>query len=129
MTRRFAMLNRDHVITENRKAHKMLYKTRKRQKIKKYDLQMLVLTLPALLWFVIFAYIPMGGIIVAFKSYKYSAGIIGSPWIGFKNFIFFFVSQDAWKITRNTVGYGITRFSVGSYCRRYNSAFINGGEA
>jgi putative aldouronate transport system permease protein len=68
--------------------------------------QLLLLSIPALLYFTIFNYLPMFGIILAFKSYSYNLGILGSEWIGLKNFEFFFTSQDAWRITRNTVGYG-----------------------
>jgi len=49
------------------------------------------------------AYLPMGGVIIAFKDYNYVDGIWGSKWIGLKNFEFLFLSQDAWRITRNTL--------------------------
>ncbi len=64
-----------------------------------------LLALPALLYFFIFHYLPIFGIVLAFKQYNYADGILGSKWIGFKNFEFFFTSQDAWRVTRNTVGY------------------------
>lgn len=69
----------------------------------KDNLQMLLMCLPTLLYIFIFCYIPIFGVILAFKSYDYKAGILGSRWIGFSNFKFFFTSQDAWRITRNTV--------------------------
>ena len=72
----------------------------------KSSLSLLVLTLPALIYFLIWHYAPMFGLIIAFKDYSYELGILGSRWIGFDNFKFFFLSQDAWRITRNTVGYG-----------------------
>jgi hypothetical protein len=46
----------------------------------------------------------MGGIILAFKNYRVDQGVFGSDWAGWSNFTFFFQSQDAWQITRNTVG-------------------------
>ncbi len=46
----------------------------------------------------------MAGIVIAFKKFRANKGIWGSPWVGFDNFKFFFNSQDAWRITRNTVG-------------------------
>lgn len=52
----------------------------------------------------VFCYIPMGGVIIAFKNYKYSLGILKSPWVGFDNFRFFFESNDFYRITRNTIG-------------------------
>lgn len=55
------------------------------------------------LFLLIFNYIPMGGIIIAFKDYGFDKGIFGSPWVGFDNFKFFFTSQDAYRITFNTL--------------------------
>lgn len=50
----------------------------------------------------------MVGLIIAFKNYKAPPlGIFGSPWNGLKNFEFFFTSQDAFRISRNTVGYAL----------------------
>ena len=63
--------------------------------------------LPAVVYILIFAYIPMGGIILAFKKYSYAGGIFGSPWNGLKNFEFFFNSGRAWRVTRNTVLYNM----------------------
>ncbi len=64
-----------------------------------------LLCLPAVVVFILFNYLPMFGAILAFKSYNYTAGIWGSDWVGFNNFKFFFLSQDAFRITRNTLGY------------------------
>ncbi|MDC7235883.1 MAG: ABC transporter permease subunit [Spirochaetales bacterium] len=47
----------------------------------------------------------MLGVIIAFKEINYSDGILGSPWVGFKNFRFLFATSDAFVITRNTLGY------------------------
>jgi putative aldouronate transport system permease protein len=63
--------------------------------------------LPIAAYFVIFAYIPMAGLVVAFKEYNYRQGIYGSPWIGFTNFRFFFLSGKAWLVTRNTFMYNL----------------------
>ena len=62
-----------------------------------------LLALPGILYFLIFCYTPMMGIIVAFKDYKINLGILGSAWNGFKNFEFFFESGHAWRVTRNTI--------------------------
>ena len=58
--------------------------------------------IPLLLVFV-FCYLPMGGIVIAFKNYTYSGGIFGSKWCGFKNFEFLFESNDFFNITWNTL--------------------------
>lgn len=63
--------------------------------------------LPAIIYFIVFAYWPMFGAVLAFKDYNYAQGIFGSDWVGFDNFKFFFLSQDAWRITRNTLGYAV----------------------
>lgn len=56
-----------------------------------------------MLIFLIFAYIPLPGIIVAFKDYQFKPGIFGSPFVGFKNFVFFFKSNSFLTTTRNTL--------------------------
>lgn len=63
--------------------------------------------LPALIYLLLFNYLPMSGIVVAFKDYKHVDGILGSAWVGLKNFEFFFQSSDAWRILRNTIGYSL----------------------
>lgn len=78
------------------------------------NFELLTLTLPALIAFLLFNYLPMGGVIVAFKRYRYDTGILHSPWIGLANFSFFFRSVDAWRITRNTVAYSTAFIIVGT---------------
>jgi putative aldouronate transport system permease protein len=63
----------------------------------------IVMSLPAVLLIFIFAYLPMFGIIIAFKEYRFDKGILGSDWIGLTNFRFLFGSDVAWRITRNTL--------------------------
>ncbi len=79
----------------------------------KETIELFVLTLPAVLLLLIFAYWPMFGVIVAFKRFNPNAGILASEWVGFQNFEFFFSSQDAWRVLRNTVLYGIDFQIVG----------------
>lgn len=73
-------------------------------KLKRYRVLLLML-LPAVLYVILFNYIPMAGIVLAFKKYNYVDGIFGSPWNGVDNFKFFFKSGQAWKVTRNTFLY------------------------
>lgn len=61
--------------------------------------------LPGALFLLLFNYTPMFGLIVAFKDYNNVEGIFASKWIGFKNFEFFFTSQDAFRVTFNTIFY------------------------
>lgn len=63
---------------------------------------LLLLLLPGLVYYVIFKYIPMYGIIIAFKDYDFMRGIAGSPWVGLKYFKEFFDIPTVWRIVRNT---------------------------
>lgn len=69
----------------------------------KRDLTLLSMGLPAIIIIFVFNYLPMGGIILAFKNFRVDKGIWGSDWNGLKNFKFFFVSDSAWRVTFNTV--------------------------
>ena len=58
--------------------------------------------LPGAIYLLINNYVPMAGLVVAFKQYKVKSGLFGSPWNGLKNFEFLFATPGAWVITRNT---------------------------
>ena len=60
---------------------------------------------PGLIYLFINNYMPMAGLVVAFKNYNVVDGIFGSPWAGLSNFTYLF--NDAWTITRNTLLYNI----------------------
>lgn len=77
-------------------------------------LSMLLIASPGILYLIINNYIPMGGLFIAFKNYKYNLGIWGSDWCGFENFRFLFVSNDAWIITRNTLLYNAAFIAIGT---------------
>lgn len=62
-----------------------------------------ILAVPGLVFLLAFYYVPLFGLILPFKRMDYAKGILGSDWIGFKNFEFFFKSQDAFRITKNTL--------------------------
>jgi len=64
-----------------------------------------IMMLPALAVLILNNYIPMFGIIIAFKNINYADGIFGSPWSNFDNFKYLFMTSDAWVITRNTLLY------------------------
>lgn len=65
------------------------------------------MALPALALMILFKYLPLAGIVLAFKKYNIRDGIFGSAWNGLKNFEYLFKTKDAWIITRNTLGYNI----------------------
>lgn len=77
---------------------------KKKGQLKKY-FPFMIMMIPGLLYFLLNNYAPMFGIIIAFKDYKYNLGIWGSEWVGLSNFTYLFSTGDAWKITRNTLGY------------------------
>lgn len=59
--------------------------------------------LPAVIWYLIFCYIPMYGITLGFKEYRFDTGIWGSPWVGFRYLFQFFNFYDFWKLIGNTL--------------------------
>lgn len=65
----------------------------------------MIMMLPGLIYLLVNNYIPMFGMMLAFKDFKYNKGILGSDWVGLKNFTYLFKTGDAWKITRNTILY------------------------
>jgi putative aldouronate transport system permease protein len=67
-----------------------------------------VMMLPGLIYLFVNNYIPMAGLLIAFKNVNFTKGILRSDWIGLKNFEFLFKSADAFIITRNTILYNIS---------------------
>lgn len=93
-------------IKQKEPANKKHYPRAKRQKWKyvKENWQLyLIFMMPAFLLTIIFKYIPMGGIILAFKDYSAMQGIFGSPWVGFKYFERFLSSPDFMQYLLNTL--------------------------
>lgn len=78
-----------------------------RQAVFKKYLPVYIMALPGLLYLFINNYMPLPGLVLAFKNYNARKGIYGSDWIGFKNFKFLFATTDAFIITRNTLCYNI----------------------
>lgn len=78
---------------------------------------LLLMLLPAVVIIFIFAYLPMGGMVLAFKQYNYRDGIWGSPWVEniFDNFKFFFMSGKAFAVTANTFSYNLCFIVVNTF--------------
>ena len=83
------------------------------KKMKRF-LPIYLMMIPGFLYLIINNYIPMFGIIVAFKNYNYSLGIFGSKWNGLKNFKFLFKTKDAFTITSNTLVYNAVFIILGN---------------
>lgn len=62
-----------------------------------------IMCLPAIIFFILFNYLPIGGMIVAFKNFNFRDGIFGSPWAGFKNFEFIIRSDMVTRVIFNTI--------------------------
>ena len=72
-----------------------------------------LLLLPVVLWYAIFCYAPMGGLVIAFKKYSVLKGIWGSPWVGMKNFNRLFGSQAFYQAIKNTLIFSGLNFVFG----------------
>ena len=85
----------------------------KKSKWTKDDTELSILALPTTVWYILFCYLPMFGIILAFKDYKITPGanfftsLFNSDWVAFDNFKYFFGLQDFLPILRNTILYNI----------------------
>lgn len=89
-------------------------RTKKKIPWKRY-IPVYVLALPGLIYLIINNYLPMFGIVIAFKDLNFQKGIFGSEWCGFDNFKFLFRTKDALIITRNTVLYNIVFIFLGIF--------------
>ncbi|UOE53559.1 sugar ABC transporter permease [Cytobacillus oceanisediminis] len=89
--------------------------SKKRIKLKKIlsNYQLYLFILPALIYFIVFHYVPMYGVLIAFKDFVATKGIMGSPWVGFKHFERFFDSYQFWTLIKNTLGLSVTQLIVG----------------
>lgn len=85
----------------------------------KDDTELTFLCLPTIVWYFLFSYLPMFGVIIAFKKYRLSPGhgffysLIHSENVGFKNFSYFIKSNDFFMLLRNTLGYNIVFIVLG----------------
>ncbi len=84
------------------------------------DLQLFLLSLPTAIWYILFCYVPMFGIVIAFKSYQIAPGkgflyslFVNSPWSGLDNFEYLFKTKYVAMMLRNTLGYNIVFIILG----------------
>jgi len=91
----------------------MEYKSKSFFRILRENKILLLMLLPATIYTIIFSYIPMGGLVLAFKNYRYADGMFGSPWVGLENFKFLLLSRKLWPITRNTILYNLAFIVIG----------------
>lgn len=86
----------------------------------KKTLVLLTMVAPVAIWLLLLRYLPMGGIVLAFKNYKvnprnpsFISNLINSKWVEFKNFEFLFKTDSAWVMIRNTLAYNIVFIILG----------------
>ena len=94
------------------------YPKKKRLTFTRDDMELTMLALPTFVWYVIFMYLPMFGIIIPFKQYRidgngFISSLLSSEWVGFENFKFLFATDNTWIMIRNTVLYNIAFITLG----------------
>lgn len=75
---------------------------------------LLLMCLPAIIFFIVFNYCPLPDIRIAFTNYNFRDGIFGSPFVGLDNFEFLISSGELWMLTRNTILYNLVFIVVGN---------------
>ena len=79
----------------------------------KKDFPLYMMMLPGLIYLIANNYLPMFGILIAFKKVNFSVGIFKSPWCGFENFEYLFKTKDAFIMIRNTLLYNVVWILLG----------------
>lgn len=85
----------------------MSAKKKKVRLFRKKDIPLYIMAFPTIVWLIMFCYLPMSGLVLAFEKYNVKDGIFGSQFVGLKNFEYLFTTTDAFIITRNTVLYNL----------------------
>lgn len=86
---------------------------------------LLLMLMPAVLYVVIFSYIPMTGVVLAFKKYNYNGGIYFSPWNGLNNFKALMISGKLGMVTRNTILYNLVFIALGVVMEMGSAILLN----
>ena len=86
---------------------------------------LLLMLAPAVIYVLVFSYIPMTGIVLAFKNYQYSGGIYGSPWNGLSNFKALLTAGKLWQVTRNTFLYNVAFIFLGVIFEMGSAILLN----
>ena len=86
---------------------------------------LLLMCLPAVLFFFVFSYMPMPGVYIAFTNFQYNKGIWGSPFVGLQNFKFLFMSGQLSLLLRNTVLYNLAFIVVGNILQLSFAILLN----
>ena len=86
---------------------------------------LLLMCVPAIVFFIVFNYMPLPGVWIAFTNFNYRDGIFGSPFVGFKNFEFLIKSGQLWTLTRNTILYNLAFIVLGNILQIAIAVMLN----
>ena len=86
---------------------------------------LLLMCLPAVAFFIVFNYMPLPGVWIAFTNFNYRDGIFGSPFVGFRNFEFLIKSGQLWTLTRNTILYNLAFIILGNILQIAIAVMLN----
>lgn len=92
---------------------KVMKKRIRGNKLWVHDIPVYLMMAPAMIYFLFNNYIPIAGLIIAFKDVDFRKGVFGGDFIGLKNFEYLFKTKDAWVITRNTLLYNAAFIVLG----------------
>ena len=95
----------DNILAERKKI--------KKREERKRNLPLYLMMLPGLIYLIANNYLPMFGILIAFKKVNFTVGLFKSPWCGFDNFEYLFKTKDAFLMIRNTVCYNLVWIALG----------------
>lgn len=106
-------------------AQKRVKKPMKRKTQYRKYAPLLIMMIPGLLYILINNYLPMLGIVIAFKDVNFAKGILQSDWVGFANFEYLFKTTDAYIITRNTILYNLVFIILGTVLSLATAILLN----
>lgn len=86
---------------------------------------LIIMCVPAIIFFFIFSYLPMPGAYIAFTNFQYNKGIWASPFIGLQNFKFLFSSGQLWLLLRNTILYNLAFIILGNFLQLLFAILLN----
>ena len=94
--------------------------------MKKKDFQLHLMMLPSLIFLIIFAYIPMAGIIIAFQKFNPAKGLFGNnQWIGLDNFRYVFSLPNVWQVVANTLILSVAKIVIGTLMAIVTALILN----
>ena len=100
-------------------------KVRRKKRLNTEVLSYNLLMLPGMILLLIFAVLPMVGIVIAFQRFIPAKGIWGSEWVGLENFRLIFNLPDSWTVLRNTLALAVTKMVVGTVVPIFFALILN----